>query len=276
MNIFENRNMTWPRVLLVSVLSAIVTAVLNCIPAFENTSFIAPATTYEVWIVLALYILLNCKGYKDAMAKTFVFFLMSQPLIYLLEVPFKAAHWELFKYYPFWGMLTILTVPGAAIAYRVKKGDILSAIILSIANLLMIFIGFTWMKSMIDFFPRYALATAFCFIVPFALDLMILKQRKSRIVSVLLTIGLFAGIFCNQILFPQDTLLAYALEEGNWSLEEVSPEGLDVSMEGESLVIRTHKNGKYSIVVCDEKGNKHYFDVVVEGANHHIEIGESK
>lgn len=190
--------MTWIKVLFISLASAVLTAGFNCIHMFERTSLTAPAETLELWIVLALFIIMNCKGYKEAMIKTFVFFLISQPLIYLIEVPFKAAGWSLFQYYPYWAVLTVLTIPGAAIAYRVKNGDIISALILSVANFLMIFTGFRWLKPLLTEFPHYLIATAFCFIVPFVLSLLLLKEKKPRLLACILAAAFIVAGFITQ------------------------------------------------------------------------------
>ncbi len=41
----------------------------------------------------------------------FFFFLISQPLIYLLQVPFSSMGFELFIYYKYWFIWTLLTIP---------------------------------------------------------------------------------------------------------------------------------------------------------------------
>lgn len=202
MNSFMNCKMSWKRVITLSLLSASITALFNCIPFLDRTSFTAPAETLEMWIVLALFIVMNCNGYKDAMTKTFVFFLISQPLIYLLEVPFKDIGWNLFRYYRFWGIMTVLTIPGAAIAYRVKKDDILSALILSVANLLTLLTGFYWLKPLLEIFPRYLIAVIFCFTVPFLLSFLLLRQKKSRITALFLIVVFIIVGFCTQNYLP--------------------------------------------------------------------------
>ena len=62
---------------------------------------------------MAMYIILNCDSPLEAGKKTFIFFLISQPLIYLVQVPFSWLHWAIFVYYPTWGILTLFTFPGA-------------------------------------------------------------------------------------------------------------------------------------------------------------------
>lgn len=267
--------MTWKKVLILSVVSAVITAVLNCIPALDQTSFTAPAETLEIWIVLALFVIMNCEGYKEAMAKTFVFFLISQPLIYLIEVPFKAARWDLFSYYPYWALLTVLTIPGAAIAYRVKKDDILSALGLCVANGIMIFTGCSWLKSLIDAPPHRLIATVFCFVVPFVMIFVLLKQKKSRIAAIVVTLVILAVGLCTQVIIPTETVVSYPVPEGNWAVESVSPDGLDVSLKGDGMELTTSTRGDYTVVLVDDDGREISYEVIVSGANLWVDIEEN-
>lgn len=267
-------DMSWRRVLILSVLSAAVTALLNCIPALEGSSFTAPAETLELWIVLAVFIIMNCENYKDAVLKTFVFFLISQPLIYLIEVPFKAAGWSLFGYYPFWGLITVLTIPGAAIAYRVKKGDALAAVILSAANIMMIITGLSRISTVIYEFPRLLISLLFCLGFPFFFIFTLLKQKRSRAIAIALSIlAIIAGI-CVYLIFPSGSSTSYPLEEGSWSVVSVSEPGLDVSIESsDSMNLSSHKNGVYTLILEDENGRKICYEISVDGGNHYISVG---
>lgn len=58
-------------------------------------------------------------------AKVFVFFLISQPLIYLFQVPFSQDGRGLFRYYPFWFKWTIATIPMAFIGWYIKRSLIM-------------------------------------------------------------------------------------------------------------------------------------------------------
>ena len=269
-----NSKMSWKKVLIIAVISAVITAVLNCIPALKGTSFTAPAETLEIWIVIALFIILNCKGYKEAMAKTFVFFLVSQPLIYLIEVPFKAARWDLFSYYPYWALATVLTLPGAAIAYRVKKGDLLSALILSVAGGIMIFTGFSWLKSFLDSPPHHLIAAVFCLIGPFVMAIMLMKEKKSKIAAIILMLVIFGVGLFTQVLVQDDTIQSFPIDEGNWTVASVSDEGLNVEVQGESMVLTTHTKGTYTVVFVRDDGLEKTFEVTVSGANLRVDVEE--
>lgn len=269
------RNMTWPFIIIFSIVSAAATALLNLIPALENTSFTAPAETLELWVVLAVYIIMNCKSYKDAMLKTFVFFLISQPLIYLIEVPFTEKGWGLFSYYPFWGIITVLTIPGAAIAYRVKKDDVLSAVILSVANGIMIITGLSRISSVIIDFPRYLISILFTLFFSFFFIFKLLKKKKIRLIAVILAVILIIAGLCMFLFFPQDSSAGYPLEDGQWTVESVSPNGLKVSItENNKLDLQSHTNGFYTVVLISEEGKEICYGITVDGPEHYIKISK--
>ena len=90
--------MGWPVVILYAVGTALLTTAFLLIPIFENTSFYRVGVTFEAWVFFAVIIMANCKKPLESALKTFVFFLISQPLIYLLQVPFSQMDWGLFMY----------------------------------------------------------------------------------------------------------------------------------------------------------------------------------
>ena len=68
-------------------------------------------------IFFAVIIMSNCKKPLESALKTFAFFLISQPLIYLLQVPFSPMGWGLFSYYPYWFYWTPATFPMAFVGW---------------------------------------------------------------------------------------------------------------------------------------------------------------
>ena len=104
--VYGGINMSWIKVLIMAVASAIVTTVFLVVPIFANTSFVNMGATMEAWFFLAIIIMVNCKKPLEAALKTFVFFLVSQPLIYLFQVPFYEGGWGIFMYYRFWILWT--------------------------------------------------------------------------------------------------------------------------------------------------------------------------
>ena len=109
--IFGGINLTWPKTIILAIVIAVYTGLINQIPFLLNTSFRDIAITLEAWMFFAMIIMMNAKSSLDFALKTFIFFLISQPLIYLVEVPFLG--WNIMSYYRNWIFLTILTFPMA-------------------------------------------------------------------------------------------------------------------------------------------------------------------
>ena len=160
--LFGGLNMSWPVVILFAVATAVVTSVFLIVPVFSNTSFVNMGTTFEAWIFFAIIIMSNCKKPLESAFKTFVFFLISQPLIYLIQVPFSEMGWQLFMYYKYWFIWTLLTFPMALAGWYIKKKNWLSLLILSP---ILVYLAFTSANSFIFTFKHfpYQLVTAiFC------------------------------------------------------------------------------------------------------------------
>ena len=128
--LFGGIDMKWWKVIVFAVATAVVTFIFLVFPIFLNTSFIRMGETFEAWILFAVIIMSNCKKPLESAVKTFVFFLVSQPLIYLFQVPFSDMGWGLFGYYRYWFFWTILTFPLAYAGWYIRKKNWLSLLLL--------------------------------------------------------------------------------------------------------------------------------------------------
>ena len=77
---FGGIRMTWPRLILFAVISGLVTGLVALLVP-DGSSFRQIAVTFEAWIVLAVIVVVNCDKPLEAACKTFVYFLISQPLV---------------------------------------------------------------------------------------------------------------------------------------------------------------------------------------------------
>ena len=91
--LFGGINLTWPKLIISAIVAGILTAVIAMIPGLRYTSFNAITVTLEVWILFGIIIIMNSRSNIDSALKCFVFFLISQPLVYLIQVPFNAYGW---------------------------------------------------------------------------------------------------------------------------------------------------------------------------------------
>ena len=192
--IFLETDMTWRRVILFALVCGVVVGALMIPEFLDRTSFQQPGISFEFWVAAALYIILNCDKPLEAGVKTFVFFLISQPLIYLVQVPFSWMHWGLFSYYPRWGLLTLLTFPGGMLAWYAKKGNWWSVLLLSMANAAAFLPLPSLVLWMIDSFPRYLLAVLFIPAEAVFFIFLLLKKRGLRLAALLIALLLLLPI----------------------------------------------------------------------------------
>ena len=191
--IFGGIRMTWKRLILFAVISGIITGLIALLTP-DNNSIHQIAVTLEAWIVLAIIVAVNCDRPLDAALKTFVYFLISQPLVYLVQVPFSRLGFGLFSYYwPYWFIWTVATLPGGFIAWYIRKDNIPAALILSVALGALVWFGTDYLKTVISSFPRYLLAMLFCYGMVPVLILAILHRKQPRLIAAGIAIAVLAA-----------------------------------------------------------------------------------
>ena len=154
----------------------------------DGNSFHDIAVTLEWWVLPAILIIVNCKKPLDAALKVFVFFLISQPLVYLIQVPFNDMGWGLFMYYPYWLRITLLTLPAGFIGWYMKKDQWYSGLILATMTTLLACTGVSLVHSFSETFPNHLLTAIYCFgIIPVFL-FGIFRKWQPRVVALAITI----------------------------------------------------------------------------------------
>ena len=181
--LFGGIDLTWPKLILSAVAAGVLTAVIAIIPIFQNTSFITITVTFEVWILFGIIIIMNSKSNLDSALKCFVFFLISQPLVYLIQVPFSWQGWNLFGYYKFWFIWTLLCFPMGFIGYWMKKDKWWGYLILLPMIALTADSYATYFSDFQFSMPRYILISLFCACAMILYPLVIFKNRKIRTVG---------------------------------------------------------------------------------------------
>ena len=118
--LFGEINLTWTKVIVMAIIMGVYTATMAMLPIASDTSFSDLTVTFEVWILFGIFIIINSKSAKDSALKCFVFFLISQPLVYLIQDMINNS--SLFTtYYKYWFIWTILCLPMGFIGYYIKK-----------------------------------------------------------------------------------------------------------------------------------------------------------
>ena len=272
----KNINLTWKKLIIFSVVIGVYTALMAIFDCFKYTSFKSITVTFEVWIFFGIFIIMNSKSNKDAALKCFVFFLISQPLIYLLQVPFSWQHWGLFKYYKYWFGMTVLCIPMGYIGYYMKKDKWWGYLILFPMILLTAFEFMTYLSYFTFSYPKYILICIFCITVLIAYPLWIFKNKKIRIIGDLISITLIVIIsiyvFMNPLHYKtdimgngekyqfDDTYKVYLKDSKYGNVDVVYLEEIEGYMIRADFV----KEGKTEIILEDPSGNKKIYKINIK------------
>lgn len=182
--LFGGIELTWKKLIISSVIIGVFVGLLMILP-LKDTAFQDIGVIFYWWVLFGVMIIMNSKSNLDAALKCFVFFLISQPIIYLVQVPFSTMGWGLFGYYKYWFIWTILTLPMGYIGYYMKKNDLLAAIILLPALVLVALEGssaYAGLMEKPDLIVR-AISTLFIIVV---MAFGVLKNKVYRYVELAL------------------------------------------------------------------------------------------
>ena len=184
--IFGGINLTWPKLIIIAIVAGIYTAIMAMLPVAKDTSFSDLTVTFEVWIFFGIFIIMNSKSAKDSALKCFIFFLISQPLVYLVQDTIN--HSNLFlTYYRFWVVWTIACIPMGFIGYYMKKDKWWGLLILA-PMLLFTAVEYSGYLSRTMFsFPRHLLTTIFCVGALIIYPLAIFENKKIKITGVVIS-----------------------------------------------------------------------------------------
>lgn len=259
--IFGELNITWPKIIIFAIMIGIYTALVAMLMP-DGSSFHDIAVTLEWWVLPAILIIVNSKKPLEAALKTFVFFLISQPLVYLIQVPFNSLGWELFKFYPYWFMITILTFPAAFVGWYIKKDKWYSGIILSAATVLLIHSGYVFVLGFGKTFPNHLITVIYCFgIIPIFI-FGIFQNKIPRIITAAISIVsliVMVGVLHTNV--PFETYNSTFLEDSNIVLVTDSPyiSSYNHNDEGHVELIK-HEEG-YTVKVRGIKGLTYHFTI---------------
>lgn len=130
------------------------------------------------------YLLLNSKSAKDSALKCFAFFLISQPLVYLIQDVINRS--SLFvTYYRFWFIWTIATIPMGFIGWYMKKDKWWGLLILAPMLVLLGYHFGQYLEMTIFSFSKHILTTMFCAITMILYLLVIFKDKVIKIVGII-------------------------------------------------------------------------------------------
>ena len=275
-------NLTWKRTIIIAIIAGIYTAVMAMIPIVKDTSLSDLTVTFEVWILCGIIIIINSKTAKESALKCFVFFLISQPLIYIIQDIINKSN--LFTtYYKYWFIWTIATIPMGYIGYYIKKDKwwgllILTPILILLGKELETYIA----KTMFSF-PRHILTVIFCITTLVGYPLIMFKNKKLKIAGVTISGLIIVGAIVVNIIFPpvystdiiadgeeykfDNTYKAYLTDSKYGNLKIRYEEALECWM----VSAEFKKAGKTEFILEAPNGEKTTFDITIEMNTYKIE-----
>lgn len=286
--LFGEIDLTWKKVIIFAILAGVYTAIMAILPVVQNTSFSDITVTFEVWILFGIIIIMNSKSARDSALKCFVFFLISQPLVYLLQVPFASMGWGLFGYYRYWFIWTLFTLPMGFLGYYMKKDKWWGLVILTP---MLIFLGTHYMKFLNNTqydFPHHLLSTLFCLITLLIYPICIFNNKKVKtagiIISIVIILSATAITLLNQNGY-NTTILINGGEKGasfddtyNVYLEDPSYGKVyiikDQNLDDYMINAEFKKTGKTNVIIEDLDGNKEIFEIDIK--NNSFEINKKE
>ena len=267
--IFGGIELTWIKVILFSVATAVITAALLLIPAFKDIPIRDMGVHYDWWFIFAIFVISNCKKPLEAGLKCFVFFLISQPLIYLIQQPFASIN-LIQTYYTKWFILTLLTFPGGILAFYIKRKETWSALILAVAGT---YLGISGIgKAVYAVFEGnilYVIDGLF-FVAAAVLFGFIFCSGKKLVLylSIILACIIGFGGYCIYDNALSGTYEYDIQQEGNWHDQSGSFNGVLVSLvDSDTIIIEHGSSGSADLILANENDDTIHIVVNVKGGN---------
>ena len=272
--VFGGIDLTWKRLIIFAIIVGIYTGIMAMLPIVKDTSFSDLTVTFEVWIFLGIFIIMNSKSAKDSSLKCFVFFLISQPLVYLIQDVIKGSNLFM-TYYRFWIVWTIACIPMGFVGYYMKKDKWWGLFILVPMLLLTGEECAGYLSKAMFSFPRHLLTTIFCIGVLIIYPLAIFKNKRVKTVGVVISGIIIVAVtiicFIHPPVYSTDILLSgekYQFDNTyKVYLNDNRYGNLYIKYEDSIETWMVHadfkKSGKTEFVLESADGKKMVFDILI-------------
>ena len=280
--LFGEINLTWTKVIVMAIIMGIYTATMAMLPIASDTSFSDLTVTFEVWILFGIFIIINSKSAKDSALKCFVFFLISQPLVYLIQDVIN--HSNLFTtYYKYWFIWTILCLPMGFIGYYIKKDKWWGLIILTPILVLLGSMYNNYLSKTMFSFPRHLLTTIFCISTLIIYPLVLFKNKINKLIGVLISIIIIIVMTFICFLKPQIYSTEILMNGDNYQFDDSYKVYLTDNSYGDLKIIymdsidtwMVHadfkKSGNTEFILESPSGNKKTFNITIKEHTYKVE-----
>ena len=279
--LFGGIELTWKKLIVFAIIAGLFTAAMAILPATNDTSFEDIAVYLDVWILFGILIIMNSKSPLDSALKCFVFFLISQPLVYLIQVPFSSLGWQIFGYYKYWFIWTLFTLPMGYIGYYMKKDKWWGLLILAPILIILGIDYSNYLGKTVYLFPHHLLSALFCAVTIAIYPLCIFNDKKVKtigiIISILIILAATVYALVNRYTYNttllsnngelgavfDDSYKAYLEDDSFGKVEIVYNEAIEDYLLNANLV----KGGHTRLILEDSKGNRKIYN---------LDIGYSK
>lgn len=260
--LFGGYHVTWKTVSLSAILAGVYTGLINQVPFLENTSFRDIAVSYEVWMLFAVLIAVNCEKPLESACKIFVFFLISQPLCFLVEVPWIGTS-QASYYLGLWVKQILLTFPGGFVAFYIKKDNLLGALIAAAAAGFESFFLVAYTAKMLSSFPHHLLTVLFCIAVICCFIGILIQKKNLRILAVIIVAACIGA--CGYLLYNTVNQVSDLLPEGYTECTVSAADGsyVEIDPAGGTFTYNYHPAlaGNNILTFTDSRGNKKIYTV---------------
>lgn len=158
--VFGGLNITWPVVIIGAIVAGVYTGLMAKAPYVQDTSLTDICVTFESWVLFAAIIVTNTKTPLESALKCFVFFLISQPLVYLVQVPFSG--WGIMDYYKNWIVWTLATLPLGFAGHYITKNNIVAMLVMAAGSIFLAFHAAGFLHQALNNPPWHILSFLFC------------------------------------------------------------------------------------------------------------------
>lgn len=194
--LFSETGISWLRVIVFAVVLGLYTGVICLFPAIRETSLHDIAVSYEFWVLFAVIIVVKCRKNWEAALKCFLFFLISTPLCYAIQVLVGSLEMDkAIMYARNWMLPVFATLPGGFIAWYCKKQNTFGAVILGLGNTIIAVMTLYYLGQFLRHMPYHLITIIVDILMIIMMSVCIQKEKKNRIISLIIPAVLGGGIF---------------------------------------------------------------------------------
>ena len=257
---------SWWKVIAFAVVTGVATGLIMMIPQLEGTFVRNIGETVEAWILFALIVCMNCEKPLEAALKTFVFFLVSQPLVYLTMWPvYQSFPWHYYQYWFYW---TLACFPLGALANYAKRGGVVGALVISAACGLLAYLGVGFAQQAVLTSPTQAVAALFCLAQIIVYVLVFFHKAFERIIVVAVSVVVAVVTLFGVALAGPNSSGSYPLPEtGSYSAAVADESIATVTVDGTSdFTVNAKGYGTTVLTLTRSDGTTFVYDVTIDNS----------